>query len=149
MQTQMRLGDVAEAAVGGGRGGVDGSQRLGEGADLPVVFFEGVGELVPHELLQGRHVEEVGQLVDFRVQGDGGSGVGGGGFVVVLVDVGDDFVEDGGVHFFELDVFGVAFLKKRQGDEISQRGEGGGDGAESVWSGSESSYVLGMLPRRP
>ena len=106
MQAEVSLGDVAKAAVGRRRGAVNGAQRFREGADLPVLF-EGVGELLAHELLQGRHVEEVGELVDGRVEGDCGFGVG---FVVVLVDVSDDFVDHVRIHLFELNVLGVAFL---------------------------------------
>ena len=122
MQAQVSLGEVAKTAVGRRRVGIDGVQRFREGADLPV-FFEGVGKLLAHELLQVRHVEEVGEFVDVWMDGDCGFGIG---FVVVLVDVGDDFVEDVGVHLFELDVLGVAFL--RRGEMISSTESDSADG---------------------
>ena len=114
MQSQMRLGDIAQAAIGRRRVGVDGAQGLGEGDDLPV-GFEGLVEFAAHDLLQRLHVEVVGQLVDLWVYGDGGFGVG---LVVVLVDVGEDFVEDVGVQFLEVDVLRLSFLG-REGEEVS------------------------------
>ena len=68
--------------------------------------------------------------------GDGGFGVG---LVVVLVDVGEHFVEDVGVQFLEVDVLRLSFLRlgeKRLGWVGSRDRIGGKEGMHTLKSPS-------------
>ena len=106
MRRQMRLSHIPQPPIRSRRTGINRAQRFREADDFPV-FLQGFGELFSDDGFQGLDVEVVGEFVDFWMDGDGVFGVY---VVVALVDEGEDFVQDVGVHFFEFDVFCLSFL---------------------------------------